>query len=203
MSERKLTKDEQSRFDNYLKVEEEYLSKGYKKAELLLDEKKTNIIANVASIPIILVGIVLYFFVRKGSFNFNGLLFFVGIFASIFIHEGIHGLTWATFSQNHFKDISFGIIKEQLMPYCNCKAPLNKKHYLLGSAMPLIVLGIIVTIIGFVADNYTITMIGLVNIASAMGDILVIYKILTYKTDAKEIIYIDHPTKIGGVIFEK
>ena len=39
--------------------------------------------------------------------------------------------------------------------------------------------------------------------ASAAGDILIIWNILRYKSNAKDIVYIDHPTQAGGVIFEK
>ena len=46
-------------------------------------------------------------------------------------------------------------------------------------------------------------LMGLLMIDIATGDILIIRKILAYKTSAKDVVYMDHPTDAGGVIFER
>ena len=61
----------------------------------------------------------------------------------IFVHEGLRGVTWAIFAPKHFKEVEFGFSRQQLMPYCWCGAPLTGRQYLLGSLMPLAVLGVI------------------------------------------------------------
>ena len=32
---------------------------------------------------------------------------------------------------------------------------------------------------------------------------MIVLNVLKYKSDAKDIVYIDHPTQAGGVIFER
>ena len=46
-------------------------------------------------------------------------------------------------------------------------------------------------------------MMGVIMTASAAGDILIVLKILRYKSRAKDVVYMDHPTEAGGVIFER
>lgn len=57
------------------------------------------------------------------------------------LHELIHGITWGIFAKNHFHSIDFGIIWSSFAPYCTCSEPLKKWQYLLGTAMPTLVLG--------------------------------------------------------------
>ena len=57
------------------------------------------------------------------------------------LHELIHGITWSLFTKNHFHSIDFGFIWSSFSPYCTCSEPLEKWQYLLGTAMPTLVLG--------------------------------------------------------------
>ena len=38
---------------------------------------------------------------------------------------------------------------------------------------------------------------------SAAGDIMIVWCLLTYRSQAETVVYMDHPTQAGGVIFEK
>ena len=69
--------------------------------------------------------------------------------------------------------------------------------------MPLILLGIIPLIISIVIGSFGLMWLGIIMVVSAAGDILIVNKILRYKTDASDILYFDHPTDAGGIIFEK
>ena len=143
---------------------------------------KANIFAVVLLLPLLVVGYGL-FLLKNGSFGIglgmmNPLLFLVLLFVLIVVHELIHGLSWSLFAENHWKDIEFGFMKQYLTPYCTCGVPLEKGAYIFGALMPLM------------AD-------------AAAGDILIVWKILCYRSEAGTIVYIDHPTQAGGVIFEK
>ena len=37
----------------------------------------------------------------------------------------------------------------------------------------------------------------------AAGDIMIVWNILRYRSGARDVLYVDHPTQGGGVIFEK
>ena len=69
--------------------------------------------------------------------------------------------------------------------------------------MPLIILGIIPSIVGICIGSLKVLIFGIVMIISAGGDILLVVQILRYKSQAKEVLYVDHPTQAGGVVFER
>jgi hypothetical protein len=119
------------------------------------------------------------------------------------VHELVHGITWGIFAAHHFKDIEFGVMWQLLTPYCTCTVPLTKRQYILGGLMPLIVLGIIPTAIAIAAGSFFWLIIGLVMILSAGGDILLVWKLIRYKTDKQDVLIYDHPTKAGSIVFEK
>ena len=130
-------------------------------------------------------------------------VFAISFIVLIVVHELVHGATWALFTGDGFKSIEFGFIKKYLTPYCTCKVALPKKAYILGALMPLILLGIIPLIISIVIGSFGLMWLGIIMVVSAAGDILIVNKILRYKTDASDILYFDHPTDAGGIIFEK
>ena len=134
----------------------------------------------------------------------KGISMFVLFVVLIVVHELIHGITWSLFAKGGFrKNIEFGFIVQSLTPYCTCKAPMGKVAYVLGSLMPCIVLGILPSIAGFLLKDALVFGLGAMMILSAGGDLLVTQMILTHKTDAKEILFFDHPTEIGLVTFER
>ncbi len=44
---------------------------------------------------------------------------------------------------------------------------------------------------------------GIIMTVSAAGDIMIVWFLLTYRSRAETVVYMDHPTQAGGVIFEK
>ena len=83
-----------------------------------------------------------------------------------------------------------------MTPYCHCKEPLKVKHYKIGGAMPLIVMGIIPSIIGLIIGNGGILSFGIIFTLAAGGDIIALY--MLRKLDNN--IYVsDHPKKMGFI----
>ena len=41
------------------------------------------------------------------------------------------------------------------------------------------------------------------NRSANAGDIMIVWFLLTYRSRAETVVYMDHPTQAGGVIFEK
>ena len=48
-----------------------------------------------------------------------------------------------------------------------------------------------------------VELMGIIMADSAAGDIMIVRDILRYRSTAEEVVYIDHPTQAGGVIFER
>ena len=204
--ERVLTEKEQKRLDSFNKVSASMEAEGYKKTELTVNILKANIFAIVLLLIVAVISIALYVLRFDDLFNgfstIGNIVFLLVFLALVVVHELIHGIGWAI-STKTFKVIDFGIMRDSLTPYCTCSQPLSKKQYILGAILPLITLGIVPMIIGYLIGSFYTLIMGVMMTSSAAGDILIIRKILKYKSNAKDIVYMDHPTEAGGVIFEK
>jgi len=170
---------------------------------------KANLIILLAAIPVVAIGLLLFAWRNPTALSrptsHEGLLFIVLFLACIVVHELIHGLTWSLFSEHHFKDIDFGFMRTTFTPYCTCASPLSRGHYIIGALMPCIVLGLIPTALGILFGWPLLFWIGIAMILSAGGDIMIVIKVLTYKSQSgsQEILVFDHPTQAGSMIFEK
>lgn len=206
---RKLSAKEQKRLSAFEATCESYLQQGYKMSNLTIGIVKANLLTLLLAIPVLAIGILLFAWVNSLSLLMptpQSSLLFIAMFAVLIVaHELIHGLTWSFFTVHRFKDIEFGFMKEYLTPYCTCKVPLSKGHYILGALMPCITLGIIPTALGIILGSSLLFWVGIVMLLSAGGDLLIIFKILTFKKQptSSEILIFDHPTQAGSVILEK
>lgn len=206
---RKLSGKEQKRLAVFEETCQKLLHQGYKMTNLTIGIVKANVVVLLLAIPVVALGMLLFAWKNPISLltpTPQGSLLFIVLFAVlIVVHELIHGLTWSLFSEHHFKDIEFGFMKEFLTPYCTCKVPLSKGHYILGALMPCIILGILPTALGILLGSHLLFWIGIVMILSAGGDIMIVVKVLAHRREdgSKEVLVYDHPTQAGSMIFEK
>ena len=205
--ERKLTEAEQRRLDHFNTVCEELVSQGYERINLTVSIFWANVIA-IAGLLIMLVIALPALIVLHPETDLiltvpELIIFIVALVALIVVHELIHGLTWSFFAPNGFKDIEFGIMMDSLTPYCTCATPLKKGAYITGALMPMVVLGIIPTIVAFVSGNMLLLYIGIIMIDAAAGDVMIVTKVLLHKAKSDDNLIYDHPTEAGSVIFEK
>ncbi len=202
---RTLTAAEKRRLERFGETAENLRQQGYVRHDLTVSIVKANVFSVFLLIPLAFIGYGGYYLVHH-TIEFGGmnpLVFFVLMLVLIVVHELIHGISWSFFTPHGFKDIEFGIMMQYLTPYCTCLAPLKKSRYVFGSAMPLIILGILPMIAGIVLRNPAVLLMGIIMADGAAGDIMVIARVLGYKSNAEDIVYMDHPTEAGGVIFER
>ena len=119
------------------------------------------------------------------------------------VHELIHGITWGIFAEKHFQSINFGVIWKMLTPYCHCSVPLKKWQYVLGAAMPTLVLGAGLGVVAMMTGNLVCLYLAEFMALGGGGDFLIIMKILRYHSDKEDQVYYDHPYECGVVVFEK
>lgn len=204
---RALTPAEQKRLEKFEALSAEMIQNGYRRVELTVGIVKANVFAVALLIPLFLIGFVLFYLRNDnlvGGFTSTTLLLLLPVFlALVVIHELIHGVGWAIFAAHGFKDIEFGFMKQYLTPYCTCLVPLTKGQYIFGALLPCILLGIVPMIVAILVGSLPLLLLGIVMTDSASGDILIVWKILRYRSEKNEIVYMDHPTQAGGVIFEK
>ena len=205
---RKLTKAEQRRLEAFQKQEEEMLQNGYEKKDLTTSALKANTLGclygAILALIVFLIGYTFGARLEDDGKNPWNMLLIVLFLILVVVHELIHGITWGLFAKGGFKkNIEFGFIVQYMTPYCTCKAALKKWAYVIGSLMPCIVLGIGICVLAFFLHHGPTFFLGALMIVSAGGDLLVTQMILMHKTKAKEVLYMDHPTDIGLVTFEK
>ena len=204
---RELSPAEEKRLRAFEELSESMIAQGYRRVELTVGIVKANAFALLLLIPLLLVGIGLFLLINHTAGvsigAMNPVLFFVVLIVLVVVHELIHGLTWAVFAEHHWADIEFGFMKQYLTPYCTCRVPLTRGQYITGALMPLLVLGILPMIAGILFGSMPVLFMGIIMADSAAGDILIVRQIRRYRSEAGSVVYIDHPTQAGGVIFEK
>ena len=204
---RPLTRAEQKRLDKFEALSAQMVAQGYRRVELTVGIVAANIFAIVLLIPLCILGLGL-FLLKNDSFSggfspASLLLLFLVFLVLIVIHELVHGLGWSLFAAHGFKDIEFGFMKQYLTPYCTCSVPLTKGQYIFGALLPCVLLGIVPLVLGVFVGSLWLLFLGIIMTDSAAGDLMIVWKILRYKSDAARIVYMDHPTQAGGVIFEQ
>ncbi len=204
--ERPLTEAEKRRLEKYEILSEEMEEKGYRKTELTVGLKRANSTALVVFLPFAVVFFFLFFY-RNSLESFKAtvwtfLILIVAFLVLTVVHELLHGIVWGLLAQHKFKDIEFGYIKESFTPYCTCTTPLKRGAYLVGVLTPFVLLGLIPCVISIFNGSFRLLILGLCMIAGAGGDVLIALKVLKRRSQARDILYYDHPTKAGSVVFE-
>jgi hypothetical protein len=188
------------------------LSKDYQKEKLTINLYWANIFSFLILVPIaLIVGLPYYllwiddidafFSFWKDEISSIGLLrFFLVTIFGVIIHELIHGVTWARYTNNGFKSIKFGVLWKMLTPYCHCKEPLRVKHYVMGAIAPAIILGFIPSVVAIIIGNFGLLIFGLLFTVVAAGDFLIINLL---RKENKDDFVEDHPSEAGCYIYRK
>ncbi|MBR5180857.1 MAG: DUF3267 domain-containing protein [Clostridiales bacterium] len=210
-----LTEAEIRRQAAFDEKEKKLLEKGYKRQDIVISVLTANFVGILLTLPFV-AAIVAGYILRNGKpFNPEILdtqpgLYFAALAGIIVVsiiltvlHEKIHGWFWTIGAENGAKDIEFGFQKETLTPYCTCASPLSKSIYILGSMMPMTILGVILGVVSIFVGFSPLLFVAVIQTIGGAGDILISAMLLLRKTKDKDVVLLDHPTKIGLVAFEK
>lgn len=205
--ERQLTTKELKRKENFERICNEMEKNGYETKNLTVSILQANIAAVIVMLPfVVLIGWIYFTVNPAGSFSAEistSLLFLPIFLCLIVLHEVIHGITWGIFAKNHFRSIDFGVIWKALTPYCTCSEPLKKWQYIIGGAMPTLILGFGLAVIATDLNHFLLFVLSELMVISGGGDFFIILKMLLYRSKKKEVVYYDHPYECGVVAFEK
>lgn len=184
------------------KHEEMPLVEGYIAEKRTISLLKANLFSLVIMAVLLIVCIFLMHLIcHSKNMEFQpGKMFIllVCLVAGIVVHELIHGITWMLVTRKGFSHISFGII--QMSPYCHIDVPMPKRKYVIGALMPLLVLGVLPTIVAFIIGSYLWLLFGIIFITAAAGDIMIVWAIRKEPADA--LVY-DHPSEGGCYVYHK
>ena len=204
---RELTEAERRRLERFEALAEKMKAEGYRRTDLTISIVAANVFALVLFVPLFIGGMALFILknsagrIDMGPSSVFGIM--IAMLVLIVVHELIHGLVWSISAERGFKDIEFGFMVKYLTPYCTCGVPLSKGQYIAGALAPLVLLGIVPMIWGILAGSFPVLLVGIIMADSAAGDIQIVWQILRYKSGSIDVVYIDHPTQGGGVIFER
>ncbi len=213
-AKRKLTPAEEKRMAKFNETEKSLLEQGYQEKEMTISIKKANTLGAVVTISLFIPFIVAFQlcnpsaikdFIHNYSFKSFAFLVLTMILslALVVVHELIHGFFWSLGAKNGRKDIEFGYIKEMMTPYCACLSALKRPIYLIGSFAPMFLLGALPLVASILLGNVYLLILGFILWIGGSGDILICFKLLTYKANGSEVLFHDHPTECGLIVFEK
>jgi len=156
--------------------------------------------ATILSIVMLSVPLLIYILIHGWSafwasaFEYDLLIALFVFVALIVIHELIHAVGWKVFGNLRWQDLTFGIDRKTLSPYCHAKVPMRANAYRIGAALPGILTGIAPAIISIVQANAPLMLLSAVMISAAVGDLLVLWVIRDVPGDA---LVKDHPSNAG------
>ena len=140
-------------------------------------------------------------FLHSGKYFLTSyLLLLISLSVGLVMHELLHAFTWAAFCKTKMKAIRFGFDWRNLAPFVHCSEYLPKHSYMLGVAMPGIVLGLLPAIISISVGNGWLTWFAVFFTAGAAGDLSTLLKLRL--ADRRDDI-LDHSDHLGFVIRKK
>jgi hypothetical protein len=157
------------------------------KKDLSISASRATILSYVFGLPLAGLLVAIYLWQWGINLNLNNaspqvfLTMFIGIIATLVIgsavHELIHGLSWSFFAHVPLTAIKFGFQWQSLTPYAHYPKPMDVRAYRLGCSMPLIVLGLLPSLIGIITGNGWSMLFGFLFTLAASGDMLVLWLI--------------------------
>lgn len=136
------------------------------------------VIMNILCLFLMIVLLIPNMFYFRYSFDPFIFLLFIGY---LFLHEIFHGIGFYICGKAKHKNIVYGIELEKGIFYCMCKEEISKFGICMSLLFPLIFLGFITGIISYILYLPTLNFLSLMNVAGAIGDILMFYMILPMK----------------------
>ncbi len=116
------------------------------------------------------------------------------ILIGIVVHEAIHGVTWKLATGKPFGVIRFGFDWKTITPYAHCREAMPAGSYRIGAVMPLLLLGLLPSLIGIAGGQGGMMAFGLFFTFAAGGDMLILWMLRDLPATA---LVEDHPTRAG------
>jgi ABC-type multidrug transport system fused ATPase/permease subunit len=183
--------------------------------EVSMNLKKISLLSIVYSLPLALIMLIIYRTIWPESIMIIDVYFenlkplnntvsvlkalfpmFV-IFIGVIIHEFIHILFFVFFNQNGWATVKVGFKMKTFTPYAHCSEPIKLRHYVITSALPGIILGLIPFVISLIIGNPWLWVFSLVLSIGAIGDFIIISK--TRHIGLNKYV-LDHTHKAGFIV---
>jgi hypothetical protein len=165
-----------------------FVSENYEQDKIIINMTKATIFSLIVLIGSVVIFGIPYYFIWAFSSEIklfpilvgqiNRIVFLFILASGLFIHELIHGLFFGLFAKDGFKAIKIMWLKKSFTLGCYCGNELKIKHFIVGTIMPLIILGIIPTIVAIIIGNTPLLVFGLLYISASGGDIIIVKNLI-------------------------
>ena len=137
------------------------------------------IILNIGSLLLLFfflgIGFIIYPSFLYDVFNHYSFLIFMIIYILYMIlHELLHSLAYVIYGAN-YKNITYGMCLEKGVLCCLCKQNINKNNILHSLMYPLIIIGFLTFIIGYLFRLPLLFILSIFNISGCIGDIIMFF----------------------------
>lgn len=112
------------------------------------------------------------------------ILFFVGYFSLIVLHEAFHLLGFMLFGKAKFRELEYGLNLKLGVAYATTKKPLSNKAMKKSLLLPFWTTGVLPSVIGFIIGSNLLVFLGANLIAGAMGDFYMYKELVKYPNNA-------------------
>jgi hypothetical protein len=119
------------------------------------------------------------------------------VIGGIFLHEGIHAWTWMLAGRKTRNSIRFGVNWKLITPYAHCVEPMSAGAYRVGAVMPLLLMGVLPSVVAWFTGDPATLLFGLFFTFAAGGDMLILWMLRGVDADA---LVEDHPHRAGCFI---
>jgi hypothetical protein len=116
----------------------------------------------------------------------------------IVVHELVHAAAWVAAGDGSWARVRFGWQWRALAPFAHYTEPLPATAYRRGAAAPLLVLGLVPSLVGTFAGWPAVAAFGWLLVIGAAGDLAVLWLLRGVAPNA---LVADHPTRAGCLVF--
>lgn len=111
----------------------------------------------------------------------------------LILHEVIHAIGFLLSFDVKSSNVVFGMFLEKGIFYCMCKQEISKKSILFSLLLPLITIGIITLIVGYIISSPLLVLLSIINISGCAGDIMMWFFMMRLPNDVRYL-DLDDPT---------
>jgi Putative zincin peptidase len=123
------------------------------------------------------------------------------MFASVVVHEGLHGFTWKLCNmRNPTFRVEFSFSWKACAFFTHAVGLMPIRAYIAGSAAPGVLLGLLPVIVGLMSGLIAFTIFGAFNLAVSGGDFVMLWITRQMAANCQ---VLDHPTRIGFLTIDE
>lgn len=196
---------------------EKLRSSGYTEKDMVLNKEKLVSRVSLLGIPLTVIILFMFFKIRPdagmdffpGDMILNLICMILLFVLLVALHEFLQGLIWSSKGEKQSGKVNYRFSWRTMLSKAKITEAISQKKFIQGLTLPIIILGIIPVLIGFIIPSYTLALSGALMISYSISD-LMIRNLASQvdeedkngKSDTNEIMILSLPDNPGFAKFE-